>query len=67
MGKMTKFTTIVAIHLGDGLSLATCEELLLESKLTPFLLSFLSILVVLLTMRAMVASSSLEVEDSSFF
>ena len=28
MRKMTKFTTIVAIHLGDGLSLATCEELL---------------------------------------
>ena len=37
----------------------------LESKLIPFLLSFLSVLVVLLTMRAMVASSSLVVDDST--
>ena len=29
MSKMTKFTIIVAIHLRDGLSLATCEELIL--------------------------------------
>ena len=29
MRKMTKFTTIVAIHLEDGLSLATSEELFL--------------------------------------
>jgi len=35
----------------------------LESKLTPFLLSFFNILVVLLTKRAMDASSSLEVDD----
>ena len=29
VSKMTKITTIVAIHLGDGFSLATCEEFLL--------------------------------------
>ena len=32
MSKMIEFTTIVAIHLGDGLSFATCEELLLGVK-----------------------------------
>jgi hypothetical protein len=30
---MTKFTTIVAIHLGYGLSLATSKELLVAIKL----------------------------------
>ena len=29
VSKMTKITTIVAIHLGDGLPLATYKELLL--------------------------------------
>ena len=39
---MTKITTIVAIHLGDGLSLATCEELhLLGVKVDSILIELL--------------------------
>jgi len=38
---MTKITTIVAIHLRDGLTLATCEQLLLGVKVDSILVELL--------------------------
>ena len=42
VSKMTKFPTLVAIHLRDGLPLATCEELfLLGMKIDSILVELL--------------------------
>ena len=55
---MTKFSTIEAIHLRDWLPSRASEELLLAIKLDATLVRFFSILVVLFTMRARLASST---------
>jgi hypothetical protein len=65
MSKMTKFSTIIAIHLRDGLSFARENFFFLESNLIPSRLSFFNIFVVFLTIKAMFASRSSSLEDSS--
>jgi len=66
---MIKFSTIIAIHLRDGLpSIASEEFLLLVIKLDTILVELLKHLDVLLTMRARLASSissSLELSFST--
>jgi hypothetical protein len=59
MSKMTKLSTVVAIHFRNGLSLLEKNFLFLESNLMPSLLCFFNILVVFLTIKAMLASRSL--------
>ena len=55
---MTKFSTIIAIHLGDELpSIASEEFLLLAIKLDTILVELLEHLEFFLTMRARHASS----------
>jgi hypothetical protein len=65
MSKMTKLSTIVAIHLRNGLSFAGKEFLLSWIKFDGFSVELFNILVVFLTIKAMLALRSSSLEDSS--